>query len=402
MWIVLVALLAQSVDFQAEGIKALDAQKYDVALDLFTKAVAADPKDYSAHFHLGLAYSLLGKDSDAIPQYKTVLELKPGLYEAELNLGICLLRSKDAEGAIPFLKAATDQKPKEFRPVLHLGQALLDKRQFAEAEAAYSTAISLNANSAAAEAGLAQALAGEGKRTDAETHFRKAGSLDPAYKDGLLQLAALYEENHQAAEAIAIYREFPANPGAQERMGALMLESGKVTDAIPALEAAVAKSPTSANRLALAQAYLKVKQPDKAAPLVAQAVAAEPRDYGLRMFYGRMLRDQRNFDAAPPQFLAAAQLKPDLAEPWNELASILVVAERYTQALAALDHVHALGAETSAHFYFRAISLDHLHQLKDALANYNRFLETSQGKNPDEEFKARQRVRIIQSELNKR
>src|ERR1043166_8652365 len=150
MWIVLVALLAQSADFQADGIKALDAQKYDEAVELFTKAVAADPKDYGAHFHLALAYSLLGKDANAIPEYKTVLELKPGLYEAELNLGISLLRSKDASAAIPYLKSAVEQKSKEFRPAFYLAQALFEKSEFAEAAAAYTNAISLNAGSAAA------------------------------------------------------------------------------------------------------------------------------------------------------------------------------------------------------------------------------------------------------------
>src|ERR1700719_1945777 len=109
MWLVVVALIAQSTDFQADGIKALDAQKYDVAVELFTKAVAADPKDYAAHFHLALAYSLLNKDAEAISHYKTVLELKPGLYEAELNVGICLLRIKDAAGAVPYLKSAAGQ-----------------------------------------------------------------------------------------------------------------------------------------------------------------------------------------------------------------------------------------------------------------------------------------------------
>src|ERR1700688_3499973 len=111
MWFVLVALIAQTVDFQADGIKALDAQEYDVAGDLFTRAVAADPKDYAAHFHLALAYSLLNKHAEAIPQYKSVLELKPDLYEAEWNLGICLLRVKDAASAIPYLKTASGQKP---------------------------------------------------------------------------------------------------------------------------------------------------------------------------------------------------------------------------------------------------------------------------------------------------
>ncbi len=402
MWLVLVALLAQSPDFLADGMKALDAKQYDTAVERFTKAVAADPKDYAAHFNLALAYSLLGKNAEAIPEYKSTLELKPGLYQAEINLAICLLWAKDPDAALPHLKSAAVQKPKEFQPAFYLARALADKGQLPEAETAYATALSLNAGSAATEAGLGQTLARQGRRAEAEPHLRKAASLDPAYKDQLLQLAALYEENHQNAEAIALYREFPANPGALEHLGALLNATGHAEDAIPALESAVAKSPTAANRIALAQAYLDTKHPDKATPLIAQAVETEPRNYELRMFYAKILRDQRKLPEASQQFLVAAQLKPDAPQPWSELAAALTVAEQYPQALAALDHVRALGAETSGHYYFRAIALDHLHVLKDALANYNKFLETSQGKSPDEEFIARQRVRIIETELGKR
>src|SRR5262249_39411811 len=152
----------------------------------------------------------------------------------------------------------------------------------------------------------------------------------------------------------------------------------------------------------LAQAYVKNNQTDKAAALMPPVIAAEPNDYELRMFFARMLRDQRKFADSAQQFLAASKLKPEAPQPWNEISGLMVVVENYPQALAALDQVRARGAETSAHFYLRAISYDHLHQLKEALANYNKFLEMSEGKSPDEEFKARQRARIIQSELNKR
>jgi protein O-GlcNAc transferase len=402
MWLVLAALLVQSVDFQADGVKALNEQRYDAAVESLTKAVASDPKDYGARFNLALAYSLAGKDAEAIPHYRTVLELKPGLYEAELNLGMSLLRSKDAAGAIPYLRSAAAQRPKEFRPALLLADALHQTGSLPEAEAAYANAVGLSAASAAAELGLGQALAREGRRVDAEPHFTKAAGLDPKLKGAMLELASLYESNHQPAEAIAIYRNFPDNPAAQERMGALLVESGHAADAIPALEAAVAKSPTNANRLALAQAYVDSKQLDKASRLTAQVVGAEPRDLEVRMFYGRLLRDQRKYADAAQQFLAAAQLQPESPKAWSELAAVLVVAEQYPQAVAALDRVRGLGAETAGHYYFRAISLDHMHQLKEALASYNKFLEASQGKNPDEEFKARQRVRIIQRELDKR
>src|SRR5437764_14600589 len=105
MWAVPLLFLF-ATDFTAEGMKALEERKYQEAADLFTKAVAADPGDYAANFHLALANSFLGKRAEAIPIYKKVLELKPGLYEAELNLGILLLGEKQAREAVPYLLAA--------------------------------------------------------------------------------------------------------------------------------------------------------------------------------------------------------------------------------------------------------------------------------------------------------
>lgn len=393
---------AQAADFEAQGLKALDARQYDDAVALFSKAVAADPKDYSAHFNLGLAYSLLGKDAEATPEYKSALELHPGLYEAELNLGISQLRTKDAAAAAASLKNAAQQKPNEYRAQFYLGEASLANGQFADAEAAYRAAVALNANSAPAELGLGRALAREGHRSEAEPYYRKAVTLDPSYKDALLDLASLYEENHQPGEAIAIYREFPQNPGAQERLGALLLESGQASEAIPPLEAAVAKSPTPANRLALAQAYVHEKQLALAEPQAAAAAKAAPQDIPLQLFYGRLLRDERKFPEAASQFLAITQLKPDSVDSWNELAGVYLVAGQYPQALAAFDRVKALGAETTAHFFFRGMAYDHLHQVKEALDNYNKFLAGSHGEHPDQEFQARQRARILEKELGKR
>jgi len=43
-----------------------------------------------------------------------------------------------------------------------------------------------------------------------------------------------------------------------------------------------------------------------------------------------------------------------------------------------------------------------LKQRPEAVENYNKFLALSQGKFPDQEFQARQRVRILEAELRKR
>src|SRR5690242_19016427 len=98
--------LAFQSNYYEQGLKALDEKRYQEAVDNFLNAIAAEPKDYALHFNLGLAYSLLGKDAEAIPEYKKVLEMKPDLYQADLNVGISLLREKRGAEAIPYLTAA--------------------------------------------------------------------------------------------------------------------------------------------------------------------------------------------------------------------------------------------------------------------------------------------------------
>jgi tetratricopeptide (TPR) repeat protein len=147
---------------------------------------------------------------------------------------------------------------------------------------------------------------------------------------------------------------------------------------------------------------MMTKQDDKALAVASQLVAAEPNAFDVRMFAGKLLLNLHKIGPAASQFAAAAKIKPDSIEAWRELSSALVINQNYAEGIAALDRLRALGVETSGQLFFRALSYDHLHQLKDALAAYNKFLEASQGKNPDEEFKARQRARIIQHELDKR
>src|SRR5271169_1732933 len=121
--IALVLLLAFQNNLAEQGLKALDEKRYQAAVDSLTQATAADPKDYSLHFNLALAYSLMGKHAEAIPEYKKTLDLKPGLYQAELNIGISLLREKQAVEAVPYLTAAAAQNPQQYRPNFYLAEA---------------------------------------------------------------------------------------------------------------------------------------------------------------------------------------------------------------------------------------------------------------------------------------
>jgi tetratricopeptide (TPR) repeat protein len=245
-------------------------------------------------------------------------------------------------------------------------------------------------------------LARQQKLGDAAPEFREAAALDPAFKESLLELAGLYDNKKQSAEAIAIYCEFPANAAAQRRLGELLIESKQYADAVTRLEQANAANPSASSRAALAEAYLMSGQTERALPLLQQAVAGSPEDFDIRMAYARALRDRRQFPAAAAQFQQAARLRPRDVPPWTELGTALYMAGSLQESLTAFDRARELGDDSAGVSFFRAIILDKLRQLKPALEAYERFLSLSQGKNPDQEFQARQRARIIKRQLEKR
>ncbi len=404
MWLTaaLSALLAWQSNFYTEGMKALDEKRYADAVKDFTNAVAAEPGEYTTHFNLALACGLTGNDSEAAAEYRKTIELKPGLYQAELNLGIVLLHLKQPAEAKDPLAAAVAAEPREYRPNYFLGDALLTLGRNADAEHAFTAAAAAQPNSAAAELGLGRAIARQGRLDEAAPHFRKAASLDAHYRDSLLELANLYETAKRYPEAAALYGEFPDDPAAQEHRAEMLLAGGDPASAVQQFEQVAAKSPTDANRAALADAYIANKQPAKALPLIQELLKNDPNNFQLVMLSGKILRDQRNFPAAAQEFARAAKLKDTAPEAWSELAGMLVLIDDYPDALGALDRVRALHAEKPGHMYLRAIVLDKMHDLKPALASYQEFLAASQGKYPDEEFKSRQRARIIQDQLNRR
>lgn len=388
-----------------DGIKALDAGKPAEAEALFAKAVAADPKDYSAHFNLAFAQSMQNKDAEAVASYRKVLELKAGLYEAELNLGILLLRQKMPKEAAPLLESAAKQKPDQYRPNYYLGEALIEVNRGAEAEKAYRRALEINPKSPEAAQGVGQALLNQGKTAEGAPFIEQAAGMDPNFQPALLHLASVYEADKNFEAAIAIYRRFPNDTAARERLGELLIETGKAGSAIPELEAAVKASPTVANLTALATAYLQNKQPEKCQPAIDAALRLEPNNGELRILYGRLLRDLRKFDQAANQFALAAKLDPKSADAWADLAMVTVLMERYDVALPALDKVRQLGAEKPGHKYLRAITLDKVKQnrqgAKLAIEAYQDFLNVAGGKFPDEEFKARQRLKLLEREVNR-
>jgi hypothetical protein len=60
--------------------------------------------------------------------------------------------------------------------------------------------------------------------------------------------------------------------------------------------------------------------------------------------------------------------------------------------IRALDARAKLLQETADTYFFRASAYDHLKDVKKAVANYHLFLQTANGKYPDQEWQAKHRL----------
>jgi len=164
-------LLAQAQD-------ALDRKDYAAAAPLLEKVVAAKPKDALPHFDLGVAYSQLKRNPEAIAEFRQAVSLDPNYPPAHLNLGLLLLDSDPAAAAASFQRAA-QLMPGQVRPVYLAAEALERSAKRAEAIAQYRAAVALAPKDDAMLLALARLQLADGQSPAAESSYRQALALKP-------------------------------------------------------------------------------------------------------------------------------------------------------------------------------------------------------------------------------
>jgi tetratricopeptide (TPR) repeat protein len=388
----------------SQGMQAFEKQDYATAITRFGQALSQNPEDIGSRFYLALSLSLTGKDAASLPHYEKLVEAQPEIYELRLNYAQALVNTKRFEEAAAQLAKAEEIKPGQAKTLDLLcatGQAELAAGDEAGAVKRFEAVLAKNPKSGDALYGMGSAMLKAGDRAAAEEWFRKAAEVHPPYREALLPLAESYEKEGNFEKAIALYNEFPDNAAAKGRAGELLLELGKAREAIAALEERVKQDPKFSNQEALAVAYLRAGEAEKAAAQAGAAVEAEPDNLEARAFYARVLRDARKFPAAAQQFGEILKRNPKDAMAWSEFAGVAVLAEQYQVAFDALAQLEKLGALKPGHHYLRAIILDKFQNDDQAIAEYELFLAGSNGQNGDEEFKARQRLRILKNKKSR-
>jgi superkiller protein 3 len=322
-----------------------------------------------------------------------------------MNLGLLLLQNHRAADALPHLQAGAEARPGDFQTQLFYARALAQGSKPAEAIAVYQKAAELDAKAPEAVVEPAEILAGLERFDEAAAAYERAAQLDPRLEQAVLQVAEQMEAKGLREKALPIYQRYlaahPEAAATRERVGFLLMELQRYPEAIAELERVVTKDGTAANRAALAQAYALNKEPEKALPAWKEAVDADPASADLHLRYANALLFAQSFPEAAQHYLEAVKRNAALVEAWNGLAFSLYRVENYQGALKALDESNARASEKPANMFLRAIIQDKLQLYEEAKASYEKFLAQGAGME-DEEFKSRERLKVIHRLLEKR
>ena len=388
---------------EAEG--EIEKREYADAELLLRKLVEKDSTSYVAWFDLGFVENALGKVDESIAAYRKSVAAKPDVFESNLNLGLQLAKTgrPDAE---TFLRAATKLQPTShpaeghYRAWLSLGQTI-EKDRPPEALEAYRQATALQPKEAEPHAYAGEILEKVNKVADAEREYKQALELDSHSTDAVMGLANIYMRGRRFPEAEdylkKLLAEHPTEAPVHIQLGRVLAAEGKIDGAIAELQTGAKLSPgDDALQRELAELYSTSGKNELAEAAYRALLKVHPNDAELHRRLGEALLPQKKFPEAQQEFLDAVKLKPDLGEAYGGLAFAAGENKNYALTIRALDERKKFLPDVAITYFMRASACDHLRDFKKAAANYHLFLNTAQGKYPDQEWQAKHRLIAIE------
>ena len=396
--------------------QALEKEDYAAAAKALEEFLSYRPDDPFAHFQLGYTYTGLKRWDDALREYTKATELDSKLAPAYLNLGLLHLEREPAAAVAP-LERAVELMPGEARPRFLLGLAHERAGNAKAAIESYSAAREIDGKNFEIRLSLARMLLASKDAAGAEAEFRAALEIrddsDPArlgLAEALLaqgcgnNVSKCEDKGEQAAREFAVYLErHPDDAESREQLARLYADLGQFEEALAELDRLVAagKSSVALYRLQ-AECQVKLGKFAEAGETLTKALSLEPGNALLHAQLGRVRLEQRDFPAAEKELRNALRLKPEHTEALRDLVSVFYLGENYPATLGALDELGKLETLPAGSWFVRATCYDKLQMKPEALAAYKMFVQLDQGRSERQDFQARQRIRIITRELERK
>ena len=394
---------SQEVSDAEAAIGKSDWKTAETKLELW---LPGHPTDARALFDAGYVADAQNRLTDAESLYRRAISADPKSFEAHLSLGLILARQGNQEDARPELALATNLDTGESGPAMKArawrALAQIDRADDpTEASDDLLEALKLSPETPA-DTLLAAGIAEDaGESGAAETAYRRVLTKDPNSPEANRGLAHVLIERKQYPEAETLRRaareKSPDDPAMTAQLAAVLAAQDKA-EALPMLEKLHDAHPKdNAITSMLAAVLADAGDYTGSDHLYVSLLAEKPNDAGLEVAHGQNLIRELHYAEAFAAFDKATQIDAANADGWSGLAFAASRTSQPSVTIHALTMRSKYLPEVPSTYFLWATAYDNLHQKGQAVTYYQHFLDSSAGKFPDQEFQARQRLKLLEN-----
>jgi tetratricopeptide (TPR) repeat protein len=393
----------------ASAEAAMVKRDWKTAEPILDAWLAAHPADARALFDAGYLADAQDRNDDAVAFYRKALDANPKSFEAQISLGLLLARMGKPAEARPELWAATQLDPgvagpaakaRAWRALAEIdAKGIAGKADTAQASIDLLEALKISSETPEDTLMAARLADTNGDTTGAEAAYRRVLKNDPDSSVAVAGLAHLLiaEKKYPDAEDLlqSALKKSPDDAAMTAQLAAVFVAEDKA-DALPLLQQFHGKHPKDAaiTRM-LAQVQADAGEYAESDQLYVALLAVSPRDPDLLAGHGQNLIRQHRYAEALKVFQTTTAIDESNGEAWNGLAFAAFETHQPEITIQALTARSKYLPEGPTIFFLWATAYDTLHDKKQAVAYYHRFLDSAQGKFPDQEWQARQRLALL-------
>jgi tetratricopeptide (TPR) repeat protein len=341
------------------------------AIDKARLAVVASPRSSAAWGDLAQFLAAHGFQEEAVVCLAQAARFDPHEFLWPYLRGDLLSARDPAEAELCFREAAR-LRPGLALPRLRLGELFLERRGVDQAAAEFEAAIRIEPASARAMYGLGAVAFHRGDFAEASRWVRQSFARDPEHRRTVaLLLRVVHRLGDQEAvarqqavldampprevdwedpfvEKVALKRRDLAGLAATATE---LIESGRLPEAISALERLVASNPENPQSYSLLGTTL-IRRHDfaQAACVLDAGLARHPQSAELHFHRGVVHFFLEEWDSAAGQFRRAVELKPDFRDARYNLGHTLVKLGDRDGAIAAFREVARIRPDDTASY----------------------------------------------------
>jgi serine/threonine protein kinase/tetratricopeptide (TPR) repeat protein len=166
--------------------------RHDEAREIFTKAIAADPRNNEAYQGLAAAYFGLKDFAKAEATYRKAITMRPADWTGYKALGLFFYERENYEKAAEQFRRVVELTPDNSQGFVNLGAAEAGRENWTAAERAWLRALALDPKSAGTLSNLGKIYLDRGETAQAVKMYRESLDLNPRSYRAWGQLGRAY------------------------------------------------------------------------------------------------------------------------------------------------------------------------------------------------------------------